>query len=119
MLTIPANAKIYFYNDKTDFRKGIDGLMGLCQMQLKMDPFSGSIFVFMNSGKTCLRILYYDGQGFWLCHKRLSRGKFHWHPSKNDSSIIELALLSRELQVLLWNGDFKNAKMQTNWKNNP
>lgn len=116
MLTIPTTAQIYFYNGKIDFRKGIDGLMSVCQVELKVDPFLGSLFVFMNSGRTCLRILYYDGQGFWLAHKRLSRGKFHWRPTKNDSSDLHLSLLARELQVLLWNGDFENARMQSNWK---
>lgn len=57
--------------EPADFRKGIDGLARLCQEVLLRDPFSGWVFVFRNRKATALKVLVYDGQGFWLCHKRL------------------------------------------------
>jgi transposase len=53
--------------EPADFRKGIDGLAGLCRQALKSDPFSGAIFVFRNRRGTAVKLLVYDSQGFWLC----------------------------------------------------
>jgi hypothetical protein len=62
----------------TDFRRGIDGLARVCKEVLKQDPFGGWVFVFRNRPATALKVLVYDGRGFWLCHKRLSSGRFRW-----------------------------------------
>jgi transposase len=52
-------------------RKGIDSLARLCQDTLQTDPFSGCLFVFRSRRGTSIRILVYDGQGFWLAQKPL------------------------------------------------
>jgi transposase len=62
--------------EAVDGRKGIDSLAQLCQEKLQADPFSGCLFVFRSRRGTSIRILVYDGQGFWLAQKRL-RTKFH------------------------------------------
>lgn len=56
-----------------DFRRGIDGLCRLCREVLSADPFSGAVFVFRNQRGTSIKLLAYDGQGYWLCQKRLSQ----------------------------------------------
>lgn len=116
MLAISANTPIYFYTGTVDFRKGIDGLESLCHLEMKIDSMSGAVFVFLNSGKTAIKLLFYDGQGFWLCQKRLSRGKFRWQINASDGS-NKKALLLRELLVLIWNGNPGRASMQSDWKN--
>ena len=78
MLQITPHMLIFVAIEPIDFRKGIDGI---CRKMLK-DPFSGQIFVFRNRSKTAITILLYDGQGFWLCQKRLSKGRFKWWPKK-------------------------------------
>ena len=82
MIQITPQMRILVAIDPQDFRKGIDGLARICRDVLEADPFSGWLFVFRNRRQTALRILCYDGQGFWLAHKRLSRGKFRWWPAK-------------------------------------
>jgi transposase len=52
-----------------DFRAGIDGLARVCRAQLEVDPFCGWLVVFCNRRRTAIKILTYDGQGFWVCHK--------------------------------------------------
>jgi transposase len=89
--------------EPVDFRKGIDGLAALCQQKLEADPFSGALFVFLNKSRQALRVLVYDGQGFWLCHKRLSRGRFAWNFRYGEDKVRALA--ARQLQMLLWNAD--------------
>jgi len=71
MIQITPQMRIVVAIEPADFRKGIDGLARLCQEVLKHDPFRGWVFVFRNRRATALKILVYDGQGFWLCHKRL------------------------------------------------
>src|SRR5262249_20788666 len=85
------------------FRRGIDGLARLCQEALRHDPFAGAVFVFRNRKATALKLLMYDGQGFWLCHKRLSQGRFPWWPSAADGEAQRLA--AHQLAVLLSAGD--------------
>jgi IS66 Orf2 like protein len=77
MLQITPQMKILVAVEPADFRRGIDGLARLCQQALHEDPFAGTVFVFRNRRGTALKVLMYDGQGFWLCHKRLSQGRFN------------------------------------------
>ena len=100
--------------EPADFRKGIDGLAGLCRNVLREDPFSGGVFVFRNRRATAIKILVYDGQGFWLCQKRLSKGRFQWWPESAAEQVKELQ--ARELQLLVWNGDPSRAAMKPLWR---
>ena len=81
MIQITPQMRIVAAIEPVDFRRGIDGLARLCKDVLKHDPFNGWVFVFRNRSATALKILVYDGQGFWLCHKRLSSGEFRWWPA--------------------------------------
>lgn len=71
MLQITPQMKILVAVAPADFRRGIDGLARLCQETLQHDPFAGVVFVFRNRRATAVKVLMYDGQGFWLCHKKL------------------------------------------------
>lgn len=97
-----------------DFRKGIDGLAGICRQVLHDNPFTGAMFVFCNKSRTAIKILVYDGQGFWLCQKRLSQGRFSWWPKERDLQSRQLAV--HELQLLLWNGSPDSASVAEMWK---
>jgi len=69
-----------------------------CRAALAEDPFSGAVFVFRNRQRTAVKVLVYDGQGFWLCHKRLSQGRFGWWPT---ASQVAAPLRAHGLRVLL------------------
>jgi len=71
MIQITPQMRIVAAVEPADFRCGIDGLARLCKDVLKHDPFNGWVFVFRNRSAKALKILVYDGQGFWLCHKKL------------------------------------------------
>jgi transposase len=103
MIQIAPQMRIMLAVAPADFRKGIDGLAAVCRKILKQDPFSGYIFVFRNKLGTALKILIYDGQGFWLCQKRLSKGRFKWWPNNVHDQSYQLA--AHELQLLIWNGN--------------
>jgi transposase len=97
-----------------DFRKGIDGLAAVCRSSLSEDPFSGKLFVFTNRCKTAIKILLYDGNGFWLCLKRFSKGKLAWWPSSTESSPQEI--VSTHLQIILSQGSLKNVPTPPLWR---
>lgn len=101
MIQITPHIRIIVAVEPVDFRKGIDGLAAIVRQWLESDPFSGAMFVFVNKSRQAMRILVYDGQGFWLCHKRLSKGRFAWNFRGGKAS----DLAARELQQLLWNAD--------------
>jgi transposase len=104
MIQITAHMRILAAVEPVDFRKGIDALAAVCRQQLQADPFSGTLFVFTNKSRQALRVLVYDGQGFWLCHKRLSRGRFCWS-FRSPKSHAGIMLAAWQLQQLLWNAD--------------
>lgn len=103
--------------EAVDFRKGIDGLVGICRGKLQMDPFSGCLFVFRNRSGRALKVLVYDSQGFWLCQKRLSKGRFQWWPK--DEEGISRTLMANQMQTLLWNGDPDKIAVSPAWKKIP
>jgi transposase len=115
MLQIGPQQKVYVALEPVDFRKGIDGLAALCRQQLKQDPLSGAVFLFSNRRQTSLKLLVYDGQGFWLCHKRLSKGTFRWWPSAAHETVAA-ALQAHELQVLVSAGDPSATRAAPAWR---
>ena len=113
MIAIGAQTRILVAVEPVDFRKGIDGLAQLCRKELQRDPFSGTAFVFRNRRATALKLLLYDGQGFWLCQKRLSSGRFrHW--PRSTAGVKNLVL--HELQVLVSGGDPVAAQGAPVWR---
>ncbi len=103
MIQVTPQMRVLVAVEPADFRRGIDGLARQCRAALKLDPFSGTVFVFRNRRKTAVKLLVYDGQGFWLCHKRLSAGRFRWWPSRSGEAVSVLE--AHELLVLLRGGD--------------
>jgi transposase len=83
MLQIAPHMRILVAIEAVDLRKGIDGLAELCREKLSTDPFSGCLFIFRSRRATTIKLLQYDGQGFILAQKRLSKGRFVWWPSGN------------------------------------
>ena len=66
MLQLTPQSRIFVATEPVDFRKGIDGLAAVCRRALGDNPLSGALSVFRNRAGTTLKILCYDGQGYWL-----------------------------------------------------
>jgi transposase len=119
MIQITPQMRILVAIEPTDFRRGIDGLARVCKDVLRHDPFSGCLFVFRNRLATALKILVYDGQGFWLCHKRLSSGRFRCWPSEATAGQVSLGartFAAHQLQVLLAAGDPEATQAAPAWR---
>src|SRR5881409_4536239 len=99
MLALSPSQRILLAVNAVDFRKGIDGLIGLCRQRLNENPLLGTLFVFTNRRRTALKLLIYDGQGFFLILKRFSQGRLRWGgPMGTEAGH---ALSARELHILL------------------
>lgn len=90
--------QIYLACGHTDMRKSINGLASIVEASFKLDPCSGSLFVFCNRNRDRIKILEWDGDGFWLYFKRLEKGRFRW-PQAGESDTMTLS--GEELQLLL------------------
>jgi transposase len=113
MIQLTPQSRIFVATEPIDFRKGIDGLVAVCRQRLDDNPLEGAVYVFRNRSGTALKLLLYDGQGYWLCMKRLSTGHFAWWPTSADARV---SLSARELIILLWNGHPDRAQMAQDWR---
>lgn len=113
MLQLSPQSRIFLAVQPVDCRKGIAGLAALCGQVLHENPLAGAVYVFRNRTGTTLKLLAYDGQGFWLCPKRLSQGRFHWWPPPTTQSV---PLAVGELHILLGNGPPARAQLAPAWR---
>jgi len=102
LIQIASQIRILVSVEAIDGRKGIDAIAQLCREKLNADPFSGYLFIFRSRSGTAIRILQYDGQGFWLATKRLSKGRFQWWPTGSEPA---RTLQAHQAQLLLAAGN--------------
>ena len=115
MLQLTPQSTIFVATIHIDFRKGIDGLIAVCNQKLTINPMGGALFLFYNKSKTTIKVLSFDGQGFWLCTKRLSQGKFKYKIQSLNGSTYQ-QICHRSLHILINNGDPLSAKLAINWR---
>lgn len=76
MLSFNRRTKIFVSKEPADMRASYDTLFSKSRDILNQDPFSGHLFVFINSRRTAIKCLYYDGTGLVLLCKRLEKSTF-------------------------------------------
>src|SRR6266851_4173710 len=113
MIQITPQMRVLVAIEPVDGRKGIDSLARLCQERLAEDPFSGCVFVFRSRSGAAIRLLSYDGQGYWLAQKRLSRGRFVWWPEATGPA---KGLEAYEAQLLMAAGDVSRVRAAPMWR---
>jgi transposase len=114
MITLTPQMRILLAVAPVDFRKGIDGLVAVCRQVLHSEPFGGTLFVFRSRSRRALKLLVYDGQGFWLFQKRLSAGRFAWWPRSAEQGTVRLE--PHQLHLLLRNGDPDQGAVAPLWR---
>jgi len=113
MIHITAQMRVLVAVEPVDGRKGIDSLVRVCQEKLSEDPISGCVFIFRSRRGTSIRLLSYDGQGYWLAQKRLSKGRFTWWP---ESSSAAKPLEAYQAQLLMVAGDVSRVHAAPMWR---
>jgi len=97
VLSIPSSVSLFLYTEPTDMRKSFDGLSGIVRGELGADPTDGSLFLFVNRRADRLKILHFDGTGYWLYYKLLEAGTFEVIASQGKCVQID----STQLAMLL------------------
>lgn len=94
MLHVPPSVAIYVYTRPTDLRKGFDGLSGIIRREFQADPLDGSLFLFFNRRRDRLKILHFDGTGYWLYYKLLEAGTFESVAGEGPQTRIDATQLA-------------------------
>lgn len=90
--------RVFLACGHTDMRKQINGLAAIVEGSFNLDPFDGALFVFCNRSRDRVKILEWDGDGFWLYFKRLEKGHFKWPTLEEEAT---MTLTGEELTYLL------------------
>lgn len=113
MIQITAHMRILVATQPISFRNRIDGTSSICRNVLDNEPLDGTLFVFINRRKTMIRFYMFDGQGEWLCDKRIAKGSFpHWVSSEGSVSQLE----AHQLYVLIRGGNPQKIVTPSDWK---
>ena len=97
--------------DPVDFRKQLDGLAAVCEVQLREQPLDGTLFVFRNRRKTAVKLLIWTHGGFLMAYKKLEQGRFAWPAFDEDRETITPA----ELAALMEGLDLSGARKLRRW----
>lgn len=112
MLTLSPAVPIFLYTPPADLRKGFDGLSGLVRREFAADPLDGSLFLFINRRRDRLKILHWDGSGYWLYYRLLESGTFETIPSNGPC----VQLNSTQLAMLLDGVSLAAAKQRKRYR---
>lgn len=102
MIQLIPQLNILIACNPVDFRRGIDGLAALCSNYFNHNPMSGNLFVFRNRKGTTLKMICYDGRGYWLITRRFSKGKLRYWPNQAQDTLTPIQ--AHELAVILYQG---------------
>jgi transposase len=115
VLSLPGNVKVYVAPGTTDMRKSYDALEALTRTVLAKDPLSGHVFAFCGRRRDRVKLLFWDGSGFWLFAKRLARGTFAW-PAPPSEGARSVELRGDELSAILSGIDLERSTWKTWWR---
>jgi transposase len=99
----PMKLKAYIHNNEVDMRKSWEGLIGIIQNTMNLDPLEESLFVFIGKSHKLVKILYWDGNGFCIWMKKLHKGTFPF------GKRINMKINRRELSWLLSGVDMRRV----------
>ena len=90
MLDLAGGTTVYLACGVTDLRKSYNGLAAIIKLKFHLDPYSRCMFAFCNRRRTSIKILQWDGSGFWILMKRLDRNAFHWPDTPDELRQVTL-----------------------------
>lgn len=76
MIGAERRVRVFARAAPTDMRKSFDTLSALVSIELGRDPLEGDMFLFVGARLRSAKVLFWDGTGLCVFHKRLSKGRF-------------------------------------------
>ena len=116
MFLLSPQTKVYLAKQVTDMRKSFRGLITLTESILQQDPVSGHLFVFVNRRRDMLKILHWDGSGFWIWYRQLERGTFQLPIPPADREPTSIELPPAQLSVILDGIDLKSVRQRLRYR---
>ena len=113
MLHLHADTRYYWFHGKTDFHKGFDGLCGLVREHMQRDVTDGGLFIFVNSRRNQIKLLYWEGDGLAIYHKRLEKGIFEEPERSGDGRSV--VITAEQLQWILQGIQLKSVIKRTRY----
>ncbi len=112
MLSVASTVPIFLCTQPTDLRKGFDGLSGIVRGAFGADPLDGSLYLFVNRRRDRIKILHFDGSGYWLYYKLLEAGTFEVIASEGTCVQID----STQLAMLLGGVSLVGARRRKRYR---
>lgn len=117
MLSLPRSVRVYVGSETVDLRRGHDGLFALVKSLLKLDPYSGHLFVFFGRRRNGVKILFWDRGGFVVFYKRLERGRFAaLRPTSISETAVHVEMDGTQLAMLLDGIDVRAVHRPSGWQ---
>jgi len=110
MFSLSESLNYYLYRFPTDMRKGFDALSGLVRNQLKQNPQSGSVYIFVNKNRTLMKLLNWQEGGFVVYYKRLEKGSFHL--PINHENAMQIGITQTELILMIKGISIKDIRQK-------
>ena len=112
MIALAPQTRVFLYRRPTDMRKSFHGLIALTEAELKQDPLSGSLFVFVNRRRDRIKILYWGETGFCIWYQQLQRGTYQLpcHDSLDEQDTLEVT--RAQLSLILDGIDLTSARQR-------
>jgi len=114
MLSLPATVRMFLCAQPVDMRKSFDGLTGLVEAALALDPLSGHLFLFLNKRRDRLKVLFWERDGLVIWYKRLEAGTFQWPRIESQARSVELSMT--DLALLLSGVDAASARRRKRYR---
>lgn len=115
MFLLSPKTKVFLARQVTDMRKSFRGLLALTEAVLRQDPVSGHLFVFVNRRRDLLKILHWDGSGYWIWYRRLERGTFQLPTTANEEQ-ASLELTPAQLSLILEGIDLTSVRQRLRYR---
>lgn len=116
MFLLSPHTKVFLAQQITDMRKSFRGLLTLTESILQQDPASGHLFVFVNRRRDMLKILHWDGSGFWIWYRRLERGTFQLPAADAGKAQTGVELTPAQLSLILDGIDLSSARQRLRYR---
>ena len=114
MLHLSAQCRYYLYQGNCDMRKGFDSLSGIVSSLMQLDATSGAVFIFLNRRRNQVKLLYFEGDGFSLYHKRLEKGTYERPSTGSDAA--SAVLTSQQLLFILQGVSLKAVQLRARYQ---
>ena len=114
MFGLSESLKYFLYRKPTDMRKSFHALMGLVNNEMKQNPLSGDVYIFINKNRNLIKLLNWQEGGFVLYYKRLEKGTFELPKLKQNSSEIQIS--QTKLMMIIRGISMENIKKRKRYK---